>query len=99
VATPGSPRSRNLAERITAAIVLHLIRAYQLVLSPWLGGHCRYVPTCSQYAREAVERFGSVHGTWLTLRRIGRCRPGGGSGYDPVPEPREIEPEKETHEH
>jgi hypothetical protein len=62
------------------------IRAYRLVLSPWVGMHCRFQPTCSAYALEALERHGPVRGSWLTLRRIGRCRPGCEPGYDPVPE-------------
>lgn len=62
------------------------VRAYRLLLSPWLGMSCRYQPTCSAYALEALEMHGAIRGTWLTVRRIVRCHPGGGSGYDPVPE-------------
>ncbi|MEM8699900.1 MAG: membrane protein insertion efficiency factor YidD, partial [Pseudomonadota bacterium] len=54
--------------------------------SPWVGRHCRFQPTCSAYALEALERHGAGRGSWLTFRRICRCRPGGASGYDPVPE-------------
>ena len=61
------------------------VRAYQMVLSPLLGANCRYQPTCSAYALEALERHGAWRGGWLTLRRIARCHPWGGSGYDPVP--------------
>ena len=61
------------------------VRAYRLLLSPWVGHSCRFQPTCSAYALEALERHGAVRGSWLTLRRIGRCNPWGGSGYDPVP--------------
>ncbi|MCB2110684.1 MAG: membrane protein insertion efficiency factor YidD [Defluviimonas sp.] len=61
------------------------VRAYRLFLSPWLGHSCRYQPTCSAYALEALERHGAIRGGWLALRRIGRCHPWGGSGYDPVP--------------
>lgn len=61
------------------------IRAYRLVASPWVGRHCRFGPTCSAYALEALAVHGAARGLWLTLRRIGRCRPGGGSGWDPVP--------------
>lgn len=60
--------------------------AYQVALSPWLGGRCRHVPSCSSYAITAIERHGPARGTWLALKRIGRCRPWGSSGYDPVPE-------------
>ncbi|MGR3714114.1 MAG: membrane protein insertion efficiency factor YidD [Shimia sp.] len=61
------------------------IRAYRLLFSPWVGFNCRYQPTCSVYALEALETHGALKGSWLTLRRIGRCHPLGGSGYDPVP--------------
>jgi putative membrane protein insertion efficiency factor len=62
------------------------VRAYRLLLSPWLGLSCRYQPTCSAYALEALEKHGAIRGTWLAIRRIARCHPGGGSGYDPVPD-------------
>jgi uncharacterized protein len=61
------------------------IRAYQLILGPVMGGHCRFHPTCSEYSLEAYRRHGPLRGTWLTLRRILRCHPFGGSGFDPVP--------------
>jgi putative membrane protein insertion efficiency factor len=67
------------------AFLLGLIRLYQLTLSPWLGTQCRYEPTCSRYAAEALERHGVVRGVWLAARRLGRCHPWGRSGYDPVP--------------
>ncbi len=63
-----------------------LIRGYQCILSPWIGRECRFVPTCSQYSIEAVERFGFFKGGWLMLARIVRCNPWGGWGFDPVPE-------------
>lgn len=61
------------------------VRAYRLLLSPWVGHACRFQPTCSAYALEALERHGALRGGWLTLRRISRCHPWGGWGYDPVP--------------
>jgi len=66
-------------------LLLGLIRLYQLTLSPWLGRQCRYDPTCSAYATEAIERFGARRGVWLAAKRLGRCHPWGRSGYDPVP--------------
>ena len=68
-----------------ARLVALPVRAYRLVLSPWVGHACRFQPTCSAYALEALERHGALRGTWLMLRRIGRCHPWGGQGYDPVP--------------
>ena len=66
--------------------LLHwLIRFYQIAISPLLGPRCRYIPTCSQYSLEAVHMHGAARGTWLAARRICRCHPWGGSGYDPVP--------------
>ncbi len=62
-----------------------LVRGYQLLLSPYLGGTCRYQPSCSRYALDALRRHGALRGGWLTLRRLGRCHPLGGMGYDPVP--------------
>jgi putative membrane protein insertion efficiency factor len=66
-------------------LLLALIRAYRLVLSPWWGNHCRFTPTCSQYAAEAVERHGALDGSWLAMRRVGRCHPWCHGGFDPVP--------------
>jgi putative membrane protein insertion efficiency factor len=63
-----------------------LIRAYQLLLSPVLPASCRFAPSCSAYGLEAIRRHGAIKGGWLTVMRIGRCHPWGGSGYDPVPE-------------
>lgn len=64
------------------------IRFYQYVISPWLGPNCRFQPTCSAYAIEALGRHGVLRGSWLALRRLSRCHPLGGHGYDPVPETR-----------
>ncbi|WP_217939136.1 membrane protein insertion efficiency factor YidD [Duncaniella muris] len=61
------------------------IRFYQLCISPMFPAACRFTPTCSQYAVEAITRHGPVRGLWLAIKRIGRCHPWGGSGYDPVP--------------
>ena len=67
------------------AVILVSIRAYQKVVSPWLPASCRYEPSCSEYARIAVETHGSLRGGWLAARRLSRCHPFGGQGYDPVP--------------
>jgi len=72
----------NLSRRL----LWGLVRSYQLLVSPVLPGSCRYVPTCSAYAAEAIARHGALRGGWLALRRIARCHPLGGWGYDPVPE-------------
>lgn len=61
------------------------VRAYRLVLSPWIGHGCRFQPTCSCYALEALERHGAARGSWLAVRRLARCQPFGSSGFDPVP--------------
>lgn len=61
------------------------VHAYRLILSPWVGHGCRFQPTCSAYALEALETHGALRGAWLTLRRLGRCHPWGGHGHDPVP--------------
>ncbi len=62
-----------------------LIRSYQVLISPYLGRHCRFTPSCSSYAMEAIEKHGSLKGGWLALKRIGRCHPFCEGGYDPVP--------------
>jgi uncharacterized protein len=69
---------------ITLAFI-GLVRGYQLVISPWLPMACRYTPTCSQYAIEALRKHGPLKGGWLAIKRIGRCHPWGGHGHDPVP--------------
>lgn len=68
-----------------AHLVALPVRAYRLVLSPWVGHGCRYQPTCSAYALEALDRHGAFRGSWLAARRILSCHPWGGHGYDPVP--------------
>ena len=68
-----------------ARLLTLLVRGYQVLLSPYLGGGCRYQPSCSRYALDALRRHGALRGGWLTLRRLGRCHPLGGMGYDPVP--------------
>jgi len=66
-------------------VVLALIRGYKLLISPYFtGGTCRFIPSCSDYAAEAVLRYGAVKGSWLALRRLSRCHPLGAHGWDPV---------------
>ena len=71
---------------IGRAALCGLIRFYQWVISPLLGCNCRYLPSCSHYALEAVQRHGALRGAWLAMRRILRCHPWGGQGLDPVPD-------------
>jgi len=71
--------------RLVKQFMLSLIRFYQRHISPALGPHCRYVPTCSQYAAEAITKYGALKGGFLALRRILRCHPFCSGGYDPVP--------------
>jgi uncharacterized protein len=70
---------------VLRAALIAPIRLYQLTLSPLIGFNCRYAPSCSGYAIEAIATHGAVRGLWLGLKRILRCHPWGGSGYDPVP--------------
>jgi len=72
------------------SIAIFLIRGYQLLLSPLLGNNCRFQPSCSQYAIDAVRAHGARRGLWLAVRRIGRCHPWGGHGHDPVPPRRPV---------
>ena len=76
-------RRHQLVAALPAWVLIAAVRCYQLGISPWLGPRCRFQPTCSQYFIEAVRKYGAVRGSWRGLRRIGRCHPWGGSGYDP----------------
>lgn len=76
----------NILLRILSYPFIFLIRIYQYVISPALGPKCRFTPTCSQYAITALQKHGLFKGGWLAIKRISKCRPGGGHGYDPVPE-------------
>ncbi|MGL9733997.1 MAG: membrane protein insertion efficiency factor YidD [Symbiopectobacterium sp.] len=66
-------------------LLIGLIRGYQLIISPLLGPHCRFCPTCSQYGIEAIRRFGMIKGSWLTLKRVLKCYPLNHGGDDPIP--------------
>lgn len=72
---------------MVAKILIGAVRLYQLAISSWTPASCRFTPTCSTYAIEAVARHGAAKGAWMALKRIGRCHPWGGHGYDPVPQP------------
>jgi putative membrane protein insertion efficiency factor len=68
------------------APLVFAVRVYQRLLSPLKPASCRYLPTCSEYAAQAITRYGAIKGGWLTTKRICRCHPWGGHGYDPVPD-------------
>lgn len=76
---------RRRTARLLAWPLLTLVWLYRYTLSPLLGANCRFQPTCSEYAIEALRAHGAFRGSWLAARRIARCHPWGGSGYDPVP--------------
>lgn len=78
-------RLQRIFKRICALPLIALVRFYQLCISPFTAPSCRFTPTCSQYALGALRKHGPLKGSWLALRRLARCHPWGGSGYDPVP--------------
>ena len=80
-----APQSCSLARRVATAPLVLLVRFYQICISPLKPSCCRFTPTCSQYALEALRKYGVFKGTWLAIKRILRCHPWGGSGHDPVP--------------
>lgn len=71
--------------KIGSFVLIGLIRFYQYAISPLTPPSCRFVPTCSQYAIDAIRKYGAIRGGWLAVKRISRCHPWGGSGFDPVP--------------
>lgn len=77
-------------------LLIGVLRAYQYLVSPFMPPSCRFYPSCSHYAVEAVERHGAIKGSWLTAWRLLRCNPWGGCGYDPVPDKREASRTIET---
>lgn len=71
--------------RLPQTVLMGLVKAYRLLLSPWLGSSCRFEPTCSAYSLQALQEYGAVYGTYLTLHRLVRCQPWCDGGHDPVP--------------
>lgn len=92
------PRLPGVLDVPLRLLLLTLIQSYRLLLSPMLPPSCRYTPTCSAYGLKAVRRHGALYGGWLTLRRILRCHPWGGQGYDPVPGDDTADPCRHTHQ-
>ncbi|WP_456379892.1 membrane protein insertion efficiency factor YidD [Thiolapillus sp.] len=81
VATSGAGRG------IVKRLLIALVHGYQLLISPFLGQNCRYMPSCSAYTIEAMEKHGPLKGIWMGMKRVGRCHPFHEGGYDPVPDP------------
>ena len=75
----------TILTRLPAQVARAAIRTYQLTLSPFIGNQCRFHPSCSNYALQAVDRYGALKGSWLALKRLGRCHPFNDGGFDPVP--------------
>ncbi len=97
VSTRAGNRVTRLGRRTFSLVMLGLIRLYQYMLSPVLGANCRYGPTCSAYAYDAVRIHGPLRGGWLACKRISRCHPWGGAGFDPVPEINETKANRLSH--
>ena len=75
----------KLIQKVIVFILIAIVKIYQVAISPFFPNSCRFTPTCSTYAIEALKKHGITKGTWLTIRRLIRCHPWGGHGYDPVP--------------
>jgi putative membrane protein insertion efficiency factor len=80
----GQPLAKH--NKTMRKVIILFITLYRWLISPWLGNRCRFYPSCSHYACTAVDRFGALRGSWLALRRLGRCHPWHEGGVDPVPE-------------
>ena len=74
-----------MLNKVATFPLLIVIRGYQLIISPLLSSNCRFMPTCSEYAMESLRSYGLIKGSYLTIKRIGKCHPWGGHGYDPIP--------------
>jgi len=77
-------RLKNTFREVIIAPFILLIHLYRWIISPWIGPKCRFTPTCSQYAIDALRKYGIIKGLWKALKRISRCHPWGDSGYDPA---------------
>ena len=75
----------NTSMKVITFPFVILIKMYQLIISPLFRPSCRFIPTCSQYSLEALKKYGLLKGGWLSIRRLSKCHPWGGSGYDPLP--------------
>lgn len=89
-------KSRQKLNQMLGRILRGIIRGYQLLLSPWLGNHCRFTPSCSDYALESFKHFGVAKAAWLTLSRLLRCHPWHEGGFDPVPKKISVDTHKKT---
>ncbi|MCL4148976.1 UNVERIFIED_CONTAM: hypothetical protein GTU68_043175 [Idotea baltica] len=76
-----------MIKQLVSGLLIGIVRIYQTIVSPFFPSTCRYVPTCSHYTVEAIQKHGPIKGGWMGIKRISSCHPWGGSGYDPVPEP------------
>ena len=90
---PGNRNTRSTGPgtaiaALPATLMIFLIKVYRLILSPWIGNQCRFYPSCSHYAEDAIRSHGALKGCFLTLRRLGKCHPWHEGGCDPVPPPR-----------
>lgn len=77
-------RTRHLLLSGCSAVLISMVYAYRYTLGPFLGGHCRFHPSCSQYMLDAIHKHGPLRGAWRGIKRVCRCHPFGGSGYDPA---------------
>ena len=73
-----------MIKKICTKFIINLINIYKYLISPLLGNNCRFLPTCSEYTKESIIKFGLLHGVWLGLKRIVKCHPWGKGGYDPI---------------
>jgi putative membrane protein insertion efficiency factor len=76
---------KKIFSKLPGKVLLVIISIYKGAISPLLPSSCRYTPTCSEYGKHAIEKYGAMKGGWLTMKRVARCNPWGGHGYDPVP--------------